>query len=181
MLSVGTPMILMGDEVRRTQAGNNNAYCQDNEMSWFDWDLVKENNDLLRFVKLLINYRKKRDPSHKDYGMTLSQLLGKGTLTWHGVKLFRPDWSFESHSIAFTVVSLSGRMGMHIMINAYFGTLEFEIPEYIDDRRLSWKRWIDTSFESPDDIMDIEGANRVTERIYRLAPYSLAVIADTGE
>ena len=61
LLSIGTPMLLMGDEVRRTQRGNNNAYCQDNEISWFDWSLLEKHRDIHRFVKILIENRRPGD------------------------------------------------------------------------------------------------------------------------
>jgi len=70
-------MILMGDEVRRTQYGNNNAYCQNNELSWFDWSLLEKHSDIYRFVKHLIQARLQRDVSKPEYSMSLNQLLQK--------------------------------------------------------------------------------------------------------
>src|SRR4029450_7867177 len=75
MLSLGLPMILMGDEVRRTQRGNNNAYCQDNEISWFDWTLVKKHADLHRFVRLLNAHRRMRDVEPERQRLSLNQVL----------------------------------------------------------------------------------------------------------
>ena len=102
MLSLGVPMILMGDEVRRTQAGNNNAYCQDNEISWFDWTLVAKHADVHRFVTLLNARRLLRDAEHERRRMSLNQLLRQAKTAWHGVKLNQPDWSPSSRSVAFT-------------------------------------------------------------------------------
>jgi glycogen operon protein len=150
LASIGAPLILMGDEVRRTQFGNNNAYCQDNEISWFDWSLLEKHADIHRFLKHLIHVRLQRDASQEEYSMSLNQLLKKGLIKWHGIKLFEPDWSNESHSIAFTIQSLGGDMMMHSMLNAYYGSLEFELPELAVPAQ--WKRWIDTSLDSPDDI-----------------------------
>jgi len=150
LASIGAPLILMGDEVRRTQFGNNNAYCQDNEISWFDWSLLEKHADIHRFLKHLIRVRLQRDASQEEYSMSLNQLLKKGLIKWHGIKLFEPDWSYDSHSIAFTIQSLGGDMMMHSMLNAYYGSLEFELPELAVAAQ--WKRWIDTSLDSPDDI-----------------------------
>jgi isoamylase len=150
LLSVGAPMILMGDEVRRTQLGNNNAYCQDNEISWFDWSQLKKNHELFRFVKMLINHRLVRDLSENE--MSLRELLDQRLITWHGVKLNEPDWAETSHSIAFTVQSLSGSMAMHYVINAYSEPLSFELPRLSLDPKHMWKRWIDTNLPSPQDI-----------------------------
>ena len=147
LLSIGAPMILMGDEVRRTQYGNNNAYCQDNELSWFDWSLLEKHADIHRFVKHLIHARLQRDISKAEYSMSLNQLLQKGSVIWHGVKLNQPDWSQHSHSIAFTTESLGGSIMMHYMLNAYHEALEFELPQLKD--ALRWKRWIDTASRSP--------------------------------
>ena len=107
LLSLGAPMILMGDEVRRTQSGNNNAYCQDNEVSWFDWSLVDQNQDIHEFVRRLIRFRLSLDTVRLDHGMTLEELLKNAKIEWHGTKAGHPDWSDNSHSLAFTVQNLS--------------------------------------------------------------------------
>ena len=121
LLAAGAPMLLMGDEVRRTQGGNNNAYSQDNEISWFDWNLLTKHPDIHRFVKLLIKARLRRDISAETSGLTLHQLLKQARIQWHGVKLNEPDWSDESHSIALTAWSLRGKFVIHVMMNAYRG------------------------------------------------------------
>ncbi len=91
LIALGTPMLLMGDEVRRSQEGNNNAYCQDNETSWLDWGLLLQHADLLRFTQILIRYRVARDPE-VGAGLTLSQLLRSSYWEWHGTSLHQPDW-----------------------------------------------------------------------------------------
>src|SRR5919108_479346 len=103
MLSLGLPMILMGDKVRRTQQGNNNAYCQDNETSWFDWTLVAKHADVHRLVRLLSARRLLRDEEPERQRLSLNQVLRKANKAWHGVKLGQPDWSVSSHSLAFSV------------------------------------------------------------------------------
>ena len=103
MLSAGMPMMLMGDEVRRTQFGNNNAYCQDNETSWFDWTLLKKHADVHRFVTLLNARRRLRNTEIERQRISLNRLLRGANLTWHGVKVGQPDWSMSSHSVALTV------------------------------------------------------------------------------
>ena len=88
-------MILMGDEVRRTQGGNNNAYCQDDETSWLDWTLMTQHADVHRFVRLLIARRLMRSVEHEHRRVSLTELLGQAHRTWHGVRLGEPDWSHE--------------------------------------------------------------------------------------
>jgi isoamylase len=174
ILSIGTPMICMGDELRRTQHGNNNAYCQDNEISWFDWGLMKKNGDLFRFVKLLIQGRLLRDLAKPQFAMSLNRLLNTFEISWHGVRPGQPDWSNHSHSIAFTVRSLSGTMETYFIINAYWQPLVYELPALDSDRQ--WKRWIDTSLESPDDICQWNQAPPVESKEYYVAANSIVVL-----
>jgi glycogen operon protein len=176
LLPIGTPMILMGDEVRRTQYGNNNAYCQNNELSWFDWSLLKKHSDIYRFVKLLIHARLQRDISKPEFSMSLNQLLQRRSVKWHGIKLNQPDWSDQSHSIAFTTQSLSGDIMTHYILNAYHEALEFELPQVKEAG--SWKRWIDTALESPDDICYQSDASIIANGKYLVQPRStVALIA----
>src|SRR6516162_6364130 len=100
LLAAGTPMLLMGDEVRRTQRGNNNAYCQDGEISWFDWSLVERHADVHRFVTLLNALRQHRDLATLDSRPSLNQLLERARIEWSGIDLGCPDWSDASHSLA---------------------------------------------------------------------------------
>jgi glycogen operon protein len=173
LISIGAPMILMGDEVRRTQFGNNNAYCQDNDLSWFDWSLVQKHADVSRFVKHLIRVRLQRDAAKIEYRMSLNQLLEKGAITWHGLNLNQPDWSPQSHTIAFTIQSLSGNFMMHFMINAYHDQLAYELPQPTDEQ---WRRWIDTSIESPNDICDWNNAAIFSQSRYLVQSRSIVIL-----
>jgi isoamylase len=179
LLSVGAPMILMGDEMRRTQNGNNNAYCQDNETSWLDWNLTVKHGDVLRFVKLLIKQRLHRDTTKPEYGMSLMQLMDRNLITWHGVELFRPDWSDHSQSLAFTMKSISGKLLLHVMVNAFSEPLKFEVPERMYGKECRWNRWIDTSLPSPQDICEIQEAPAIHGKYYTLPSCSLAVLSIT--
>src|SRR5262249_10258171 len=116
MLSLGVPMIVMGDEVRRSQRGNNNAYCQDNETSWFDWSLLEKHANVHRFFRLLAARRALRSAEPERRHESLSQLLQRGKKAWHGVKLNRPDWGASSHSLALTAgLELTGVL--HLIFN----------------------------------------------------------------
>ena len=173
LLSLGAPMLLMGDEARRTQGGNNNAYCQDNETGWFDWGLLDKHADIHRFTRLLIAARLQREIAMEAPELTLNQLLGMAKLEWHGVKLGRPDWGDDSHSIALTAWSLTKRLAFHLMVNAWRGPLEFELPPLT---RVRWRRFIDTSLPSPSDIVPLDKAQIVEGAAYRLPPHALAVM-----
>ncbi len=177
LLALGAPMLLMGDEVRRTQGGNNNAYCQDNETGWFDWRLVERYADVHRFTSLLIAARQRRDLALDDPGLTLNQLLGQARLEWHGVRVGQPDWGDDSHSIALTAWSLSGRFAIHLMVNAWREALTFQLPPAPGVSGGCWRRWLDTSLASPDDIVPLAQAPVIEGGSYHLPPYSLAAMA----
>ena len=97
LLALGTPMLLMGDEVRRTQRGNNNAYCHDDETSWFDWTLLERHDDVHRFVKLLVSRRLHHQVQRGRRDQTLADFLSEAQIQIHGIKLNQPDWSHDSH------------------------------------------------------------------------------------
>jgi len=174
MLSVGLPMMLMGDEVRRTQGGNNNAYCQDNETSWLDWTLFDRFGDVHRFVTLLNSRRVLRDVEPERRRIALNQLIQQADVTWQGIRLHEPDWGPSSHSIAFTA-SAEG-LCFYAMLNAYWEPLDFELPSPGTGARQPWRRWIDTSLESPCDIIDWEQAPSVSGRTYGAEPRSVVVL-----
>ncbi|MFM7586507.1 MAG: glycogen debranching enzyme, partial [Bacteroidota bacterium] len=159
LLSAGTPMLTMGDEVARSQQGNNNAYCQDNPLSWFDWSLVEANADLLRFVRELLAQRQRRDVVVDHLSLTLAELLQRRSIQWHGVLPFQPDWSENSHSLAFTLTSAAHRFRLHLIVNAWWEPLEFALPPTAiaaDDTAFAdgpWHRWMDTALASPNDIV----------------------------
>ena len=176
MLSVGMPMMLMGDEVRRTQGGNNNAYCQDNEISWFDWAQLAKRADVHRFVTLLNACRVLRDVEHERQRVTLNELIRQADVTWHGVRLHEPDWRHSSHSVAFTARCTKQRVFFHVILNAYWEPLEFERPAFANGGRHPWRRWIDTFLDSPHDIVDWERAPTVPGHGYRAEPRSVVVL-----
>ena len=169
-------MILMGDEVRRTQHGNNNAYCQDNETSWFDWTLLTKHADVHRFVKLIIAQRLSGGTPLEPQSLSLNELLRKANRAWHGVKLGQPDWSFNSHSLAFTVHAPNKELFFHVILNAYWDPLEFELPRAGDRSEDSWCRWIDTSLDSPHDIAEWWAAPTVLGCTYQAGPRSVVVL-----
>lgn len=149
--SQGTPMILMGDEVRRTQKGNNNAYCQDNELSWFDWSLIDKNKGLLRFVQGLIEFTQGLELFRLENLLATPEDCDEPRIVWSGVKVGQPDWSDYSRSLAFTMCHPDNGETLHVMINAYWEDLAFELPELDEDRM--WKRIVNTEMDSPEDYM----------------------------
>ena len=176
LLSVGLPMFVMGDEIRRTQKGNNNTYCQDNEVSWFDWSLLTKYADVHRFVRLLIVRRLRRDLSPELQRMTLTQLIRDAKKSWHGVKLNQPDWGDDSHSLAFSVEVPSEHLHFHIILNSYWEPLEFELPPVGTGEQSPWRRWVDTFLDAPKDICEWQAAPSVPGFVYRAGPRSVVVL-----
>jgi glycogen operon protein len=152
LMSQGRPMFLMGDEVRHTQQGNNNAYSQDNEISWFDWDRVEENADLFRFVSALLRFRQ----GSQLFRDRLYWFEPGGTdIFWHGVRLGQPDWGENSHSLAFELLNPTDptvQEHFYVLLNAYWEPLEFELPELADGRQ--WARLVDTGQPAPADFSE---------------------------
>jgi glycogen operon protein len=160
MTSQGTPMLLMGDELLRSQNGNNNAYCHDNELTWVDWSLEKKNKDILNFYKKIIQFRKDHFCLRREHFFTGQDYTGDGIadVTWHGVKPYSPDFSYDSHTLAYMV---SGEdfldpehlidNDVYVALNSYTKPLEFELPRL---KNKSWYLIADTSKNSPNDILD---------------------------
>jgi glycogen operon protein len=174
LLSLGVPMFVMGDEVRRTQGGNNNAYCQDNEISWFDWSLVSRHAGLLRFVRLLIARRLMRSAEGERKRVSLNRLVRDARHAWHGERLNQPDWSGESRTLALTAEMSSAALSIHVMFNAHWEDRKFELPG--TDAASPWHRWIDTALDSPEDINAWESAPPIHEAVYSLAGRSIVVL-----
>jgi isoamylase len=175
LLSAGTPMILAGDEFGRTQCGNNNAYCQDNEISWVDWRLLDTNADLFRFFKLLIGLRRthpllrREDFDFDEEGHALH-------IAWHGGDIGKPDWSWESRSLAMHLYDSGGGEAedIYCIANAHWEEHVFELP-HLSERR--WCRVVDTMQMPPHDIAE-PGAEDVLadQRRYVVGPRSVVVL-----
>ena len=153
LLSQGIPMILAGDEVRRTQKGNNNTYCQDNELNWFDWNLVEKNAEIFRFFKSMISFRKRYGSlCRRGFFNGEANERGLVDIAWHGTKLFNPGWDDpHAQALACTLAGFDGAVDLHIMLNMHWESLDFEIPA-IENR--NWYKVIDTAAPSPLDILD---------------------------
>jgi glycogen operon protein len=173
LLSIGTPMIMMGDECRRTQYGNNNAYCQNNEMSWLNWELISKNGGLRRYVAQCIRLRKSFRSTVHGTHLSLCEVLDRAHIEWHGVKLYSPDLSEDSRSLAATAYVQGGPV-FHLMLNAYWEPLRFSIPP-VPEKARSWFRIVDTFQASPLDILD-SLREAVSESAYEVQPRSIALL-----
>jgi glycogen operon protein len=160
-LSQGVPMLLMGDECRRTQGGNNNAYCQDNELSWFDWTLVRKYEELWRFCRELILFRRS-EPTVRQRTFLRGlphQPNELSDVSWYGDSGAPIDWGNDDEGIICVLMAPPRTDAMkftarNIMILIHNGAAEREFTVPSEVRHLSWRFFIDTAAESPKDIME---------------------------
>jgi glycogen operon protein len=178
LMSLGVPMILMGDEVRTTQNGNNNAYCQDNEISWFDWSLVEKHAELYRFVRLLTTRRLLRDVKHEQNRTSLTSFIAQARHAWHGVKLNQADWSDHSHQLVLGAELQQEGLYFHLILNAHWEPHEFELPK--PENGEPWRRWIDTALDSPEDIVPWEEGSAIHSETYPVQARSVVLLFRNG-
>jgi glycogen operon protein len=174
LISQGTPMLLMGDEVRRSQLGNNNAYCQNNELSWFDWSQLEKNSGLLRFVKGLIHFVQGLEIFRQENLLKVNPASHEPHLVWHGVCLGQPDWGENSHCLAFTLRHPQANEHLHVMLNAYWEPLTFELP--LLGRGERWHRLVDTALSAPEDFCHGEAAPPLAAEKYRVEARSAVIL-----
>ena len=182
MLSQGVPMMVMGDEARQTQFGNNNAYCQDNEITWFDWARAGEQAGLVRFTSELIAFRKRHAALRRSRYFTGEvNERGLADITWHGCRISEPGWDDpESRVLGFTLGAMPTSAGgkasdidIHVMMNMGPNDLDFDVPE-VPGRQ--WYRAIDTGLSSPADIVAKGHEPPCDGKTYRVTNHSIVVL-----
>jgi len=170
LLSIGTPMLLGGDEIRRTQRGNNNAYCQDNETSWYDWTGVQSHGDILAFCSALIRFRKGHPAFRRAEFFTGidhdSNLLPD--ITWFDERGASPDWTNINLTLAALIDGSKAELSadiadddFYLMFNASGHSVTFVVPKH--PRGLVWGKVIDTAAPHPDEVV-IVGAGKPLPR-----------------
>ena len=165
-LSNGTPMFRAGDEFMQTQGGNNNPYNQDSETAWLDWRRLVANEDVVRFFRHMIAFRR----AHRSLARSR---FWREDVHWHGVD-DQPDLSFDSHSLAFALHGASQLDDdLYVMINAYGETLDFRIQEGTAGQ---WRRVVDTSLDSPLDVAEPGFEHAVASLNYRVAARSVVIL-----
>ena len=168
LLSQGVPMLLAGDEFLRTQQGNNNAWCQDNEISWLNWNLARTNADFLRFVREMIALRKRHPGLRRRSFLQGVDPKEKrpADIVWHGPRLAIPDFSASSRTIAFvldgTQTDREPDRDFYVACNARADAVPFRVPAA--PSRRAWRRVVDTALASPLDIIENDdGLNAVID------------------
>jgi glycogen operon protein len=181
LLSQGVPMLLGGDEVLRSQLGNNNAWCQDNEISWINWGLAAINADFLRFTREMIALRK-RHPALRRRSFFRGGSPGDPAapdIVWHGTDPGRPDFSATGRTLAF---ALNGKQtgrepdrDFYVACNAWQDSLPFRVP--LSPSARPWRRAVDTMLASPLDIVGLDEGPRVPHNsVYTVGPHALVVL-----
>ena len=160
MTSQGIPMVLSGDEMGNTQYGNNNAYCQDNEISWLDWKNLEKNADLFNYFQKIIKFRRSHRALRYEYHLGHSDWrnLGMPDFSWHGVKAWQPWATYNNLTQAFM---LNGRYAdsdgkpddfIYVAMNMHWEMHGFELPQLPDG--LKWHVFANTGMAAPDDICE---------------------------
>lgn len=161
MVSQGVPMLTMGDEVGRSQLGNNNTYCHDTELSWLDWGLAETNADLLRFAGHCIAFRRAHPVLRGRDHLQNRDYVGSGyaDITWHGTQAWNADWSEGSRVLAYMLCGKHARAGsvvddyMYVAMNMYWDALPFELPRL--PAAMQWHISVNTSMPTPNDCYDL--------------------------
>ncbi|HUW69772.1 MAG TPA: glycogen debranching protein GlgX [bacterium] len=184
LLSIGTPMLLGGDECGRTQRGNNNAYCQDNELSWFDWRLIEKNQDLFRFTKSLIALRLSHPAFRRPEFFTGKDANYNAIpdIAWFAPDGSIPEWDTMESAMAARldgskadIVADRDDNDFFIMLNGTSAAVDFTVCP--PQPGWAWHRVVDTGLDSPDDIMQPGLEPLVQHKVaYRLIPRSLALL-----
>ncbi len=171
LLSQGPPMITMGDEIRKTLNGNNNAYTLDKKQNWFDWTAIERHDEMYGFVKELLFKRKNSFIfSDKSFWST----PGGTDVIWHGVKTDSPDFGHFSHAIALELYQEGREERFYAILNEYWEVLDFELPALMD--HFCWGLLIDTSNDPPHDIIPLQNLVPLNKSTYRSRPHSVAVL-----
>jgi len=188
LLSQGTPMLLAGDEFARTQGGNNNAYCQDNEISWVDWALAEANLRQVRFVQSLTALRRRYPILRRNRFLStiVNEAIGVKEVTWinvSGLEMREEDWTTPTRCFGMLLDGRAQATGikqrgqdatMLLIVSSYHDPVSFTLPAAGDDRALArWQLLLDTQFSEPAHTGDNEyGAGDV----YSVAARSLLLL-----
>ncbi|PID56143.1 glycogen debranching enzyme GlgX [candidate division KSB3 bacterium] len=170
LCSQGVPMLLMGDETGHSKQGNNNSYCHDNALNWMNWALLEQNADLFRFVKYCLAFRKSHPALRNRRHFRNEDYVDSGypDISWHGVRPWQPDWSYESHSLAFLLCGKHAKNGSehddysYVMMNMHWEDHDFELP--ILPKGMAWHCFLNTAMPSPEDVREPGSELRLSDQ-----------------
>lgn len=168
MVSRGIPMVHMGDEYGHTKNGNNNTWCQDNELNWFLWDQQEKQAEFFRFYRLMIQFRKKHPLLYQN------QFLKEEQIQWHGIKPFTPNWEMNNHFVAFTLLDSVDGNDLYIAFNAAGQPVEVEIPT--PRKGFLWHLAIYTAYKSPKDFIENLEETKLDQEIVLMPSHSALLL-----
>jgi len=183
MVSQGVPLLHMGDEIAHTKQGNNNTYCQDNELSWIDWSRLESEKEMLRFFQRCIGFRRAHHALRNQRHLVAEDRVGSGypDISWHGLQAWEPDWANHVRTLAFM---LCGRHApenggnddyIYVAMNMHWEAHTFELP--LLPRRMSWRRFVDTYAAYPDDVQQVDEEPRLSnQRRLPVGPRSVVIL-----
>jgi len=156
--SQGIPMLLMGDEMGRTQFGNNNTYCHDGDYNWLDWTLLESQSEIYNFCKNLVQFRHLHPTLRNRYHLSGRDYLGTGypDISFHGLSAWQPDWSSSSHTLAFMLCGKHARGGaaeddyLYVALNMHWDSHAFGLPHLPEG--VVWHVFANTGAAAPHDI-----------------------------
>jgi glycogen operon protein len=172
-ISRGIPMLLGGDEFRRTQRGNNNAYCQDNEVSWFDWSLVEKHKEIHRFTRGMIAFRRAHSALRKEVFYT------EADIKWFAPNGATPDWMDQRQKSFACLILGQSEPDLFLMFNADSRSVNFSIPGLPGSQ--IWRLAVDTARAAPDDLYEAGNEPSMQGQIsFRVEPRSSAILLTDG-
>jgi isoamylase len=184
MVSQGTPMILAGDEMGNTQWGNNNAYCQDNDISWLDWARLEKNKELFEYFRKMIGFRMAHPVLRSRTHFQNTDYMGSGfaDITWHGTRAWDADWSDSSRCLAFMLCGKHAKCGavddntVYVAMNMHWEMHGFELPKL--PKKMNWYVFANTDAPAPQDIWEPGKEPKLAnQKEFLVGPRSVIVLA----
>jgi len=172
-VSLGTPMVNMGDEYGHTKKGNNNTWCQDNELNWFLWNELPSQSSLVHFWQKMIQFR------HANPLVKRAEFLGLDDIVWHGLQPMLADWSPTSRFVAYQLLDRKRHEDLYIAFNAYHEGKTVELPELTEER--GWVSIVNTAALPPQDFIEEIHAYRLMGKEIKMAPHSAILLKAKGK
>jgi isoamylase len=176
MISRGVPMLLAGDEILRTQRGNNNTWCQNNELSWFDWRLVETERDMLEFVRGMIGLRRRHPNLTRNAFYSGKPLPGRNVpdIVWHGVRLNEPAWhDGNSQFLAFTIAGLTrNESDLYVLLNMADALVDASLPPLPGGE---WFLVLDTADTVTNGVLPQKDQRPVVTSAWQVQPHSVVI------
>lgn len=168
MVSQGIPMLLMGDEYAHSKKGNNNTWCQDNELNWFQWDQLRENQSFYRFYRRLIHFRQHHNLLRRE------TFLSPEDVDWHGQEPLKPDWSSRNSFVAFSLKDSINENDLYIAFNTQDNSVAIKLPQPPQSK--SWYWVVNTGNLPPNDFYEASEMSSLVGNTYKMIGHSAIML-----